>query len=186
VIHHPLADRRFQFASARWTDDLSCGDGRLAAALRRPAPHVPVIEAYALSQVATGVDHPEFDGRGPPVETGAVDAPLLIDVLHHGTEPQVVFAKAARVAGRYVIVKYHLREGLLAAPTLRVMDWVGNARFGVSLPFNYLDSQHWARCIANSGLAATSWDPSLGLYPPPLSALFERRLHFLARLEPPA
>jgi hypothetical protein len=82
------------------------------------------------------------------------------------------------------VVKDHLREGLLAGPTLRLMDWVGNRGHDVRLPYNYLDSGQWAAAFAKAGLVRASWADQLGLYGPPLNWFFERRLHFVALLEP--
>jgi len=81
-------------------------------------------------------------------------------------------------------VKDHLREGLLAGPTLRLMDWVGNRGHDVRLPYTYLDAAGWAEAIGRAGLKVAARERRLGLYPAPLSWWFERKLHFAMRLVP--
>jgi SAM-dependent methyltransferase len=108
---------------------------------------------------------------------------LLVDVLHHTDDPGPLLRECARIASRIVVVKDHLREGLAAGATLRFMDWVGNARHGVRLPYNYFTYAQWQSTLAASGLRVARWEERLGLYPPLADWLFGRRLHFVASLE---
>jgi hypothetical protein len=80
------------------------------------------------------------------------------------------------------VIKDHLREGLGAQATLRFMDWVGNARFGVRLTYRYLSRDEWACAFAEVGLVVERREEKLALYPQPSSLLFDRSLHFVARL----
>jgi hypothetical protein len=91
--------------------------------------------------------------------------------------------EAQRVARRYVVIKDHRLDGLLAGPTLRFMDDVGNARHGVALPYNYWSHARWQQVFGELGLRVDSWEQQLGIYPWPASLLFGRGLHFIARLE---
>jgi hypothetical protein len=63
------------------------------------------------------------------------------------------------------------------------MDWVGNAPHGVSLPYNYLSRAQWDEAFRQSSLVSRSTQTDLPLYPPPLSWLFGRGLHFISLLE---
>lgn len=165
--------------------DVGCGDGlitRLVGELRtdlclqgmdvmeRPHRHVPV----AL-----------FDGRVIPFPDGAFDTVMMVDVLHHTDDPAVLLAEAARVARRTVLLKDHTRDGWLAGPTLRLMDWVGNAPHGVVLPYNYWTEAQWRGAFRSLGLGVLAWEADLSLYPAPVSWLFGRSLHFLASLGTP-
>jgi hypothetical protein len=62
------------------------------------------------------------------------------------------------------------------------MDWVGNARHGVRLPYKYLSRAEWDRAFDQSRLAVRRWQSALSLYPAPASWLFDRSLHFIAML----
>ena len=101
-------------------------------------------------------------------------------MLHHTDDPGAVLAECARVARRGVVIKDHLREGWLAGPTLRLMDWVGNRGHDVRLPYNYLSRQEWNAIFARLGLAPLRWEQSLGIYPAPFGLIFDRSLHFVA------
>jgi SAM-dependent methyltransferase len=108
---------------------------------------------------------------------------LFVDVLHHTDDPTVLLREAARVARRCLILKDHTRNGLLAGPTLAFMDWVGNARHGVALPYNYWPRQRWLTAAADLGLSILRWDDRLQLYPWWARWVFERKLHFVARMD---
>jgi hypothetical protein len=62
------------------------------------------------------------------------------------------------------------------------MDWVGNARHGVALTYNYWPQQRWFEACKTLGLQIDAWVTELGLYPWPVHLIFERSLHFVARL----
>jgi hypothetical protein len=68
------------------------------------------------------------------------------------------------------------------------MDWVGNAHHGVVLPYNYWPEKRWRDAFADLGLGVGDWTQRVPLYPWPASWVFQRRLHFVARLttHPPA
>jgi hypothetical protein len=109
---------------------------------------------------------------------------MLVDVVHHATAPLQLLAEVRRVARDAILVKDHIATGVLAVPTLRFMDRVGNARHGVESPGDYWRRDRWLETFESLGLRVVVWKERLGLYPWPASAVFERSLHFLARLEP--
>ncbi len=71
----------------------------------------------------------------------------------------------------------------MAGPTLRFLDWVGNARHGVVLPYNYWPQQRWFEAFGTLGLTVSVWKKDLSLYPRPANWFFGRSLHFIARLD---
>ena len=77
-----------------------------------------------------------FDGKRISFDYGALDVVMFVNVLHHTEDPKILLAEARRVTCRAVVPKGHTRDGLLAGPTLRFMDGVGNAT-GIPLPYNY-------------------------------------------------
>jgi SAM-dependent methyltransferase len=122
-----------------------------------------------------------FDGRRLPYADSTFDAALIVDVLHHTDDPAELLREAARVAP-VVVVKDHLADPILAVSRLRFMDWVGNARHGVRLPYNYWTRARWDEAFRVLGLSVETWRSPLGLYPWPASWIFDRGLHFAARL----
>jgi SAM-dependent methyltransferase len=162
--------------------DIGCGDGRLARRIgeRRPGLTMRGIDVLVRQDTAIPID--PFDGSHIPLADAAMDIAMLVDVLHHAEDPLALLREAARVARQAVVIKDHLREGIGAQATLRFMDWVGNARFGVHLTYQYWSRDEWNRAIAVTGLAVERWVEKLSLYPLPSSLLFDRSLHFVARL----
>ncbi|MBW7895633.1 MAG: class I SAM-dependent methyltransferase [Opitutaceae bacterium] len=165
--------------------DVGCGDGLIAKRVLalRPDLQLRGLDVFIRPQTHVPVDW--FDGHTLPMADQSVDCVMFVDVLHHTPDPAHLLREAARVARRSIVLKEHASEGLFAGPTLRLMDWVGNARHGVVLPYNYWTKDRWHRAFAELGLTIGVWRDRLGLYPLPLNLLFERRLHFIARLDVP-
>jgi len=191
VHRHAVVDRRVRVLvghlSRLLPDDASvldvgCGDGLLARALGalRPDIHIEGIDVLVREDAA--IEVAAFDGEHVPFEDGAFDVVLFVDVLHHTENAAGLLSEAKRVARRFVVIKDHTRDGLLAATTLRFMDRVGNERHGVALPYAYRSEREWRETFAEVGLEVDAWQGRLGLYPFPASLLFDRGLHFVARL----
>jgi SAM-dependent methyltransferase len=162
--------------------DVGCGDGSVSAAIMENRPDVEITGIDVLKRAGTKIPVDEFDGITIPYSDGAFTTVTFVDVLHHTEAPTVLLAEAARVASDCVIIKDHLADGPMARPTLRMMDWVGNASFGVALPYNYLTWAQWEVAFDSSNLVVKSWNTDLQLYPAPLSWVFERRLHVVWQL----
>ena len=118
-----------------------------------------------------------------PRNNASVDVVMFVDVLHHTDDPMILLREARRVARRAVVIKDHTLNGLLARQTLRLMDRVGNARYGVALPYNYWTHEKWLESFMKLGLQVGVWATDLGLYPWPARWFFDRSLHFVARLD---
>ena len=163
--------------------DVGCGDGSLAVQLLRARPDLTIrgleVSARELSRIPTML----FDGIQLPFPDGDVDVVLFADVLHHTPHAEALLREACRVAGSAIVIKDHCADGFIARPTLRFMDRVGNARFGVDLPHLYLTWREWQRLFTRLGVSVTALERRIGLYPWPLTWMFERSLHFVARLE---
>jgi SAM-dependent methyltransferase len=163
--------------------DVGCGDGLISSVLQRKRPDLDIAGIDVLARDVSHIAVELFDGTHIPYSDGAFDFVLFSDVLHHTADPAVLLREASRVASRGLIVKDHYRKGLGAGARLRLMDWVGNARFGVSLPYNYWTEQQWKTSWNQVGLRPEQLITRLGLYPLPADWLFGAQLHFIARLE---
>lgn len=162
--------------------DVGCGSGAIAAEIMRRRPDVRIEGVDVLVRPGTAIPVSPYDGEHLPFETDAFDVAMMIDVLHHTDDPALVLGEAQRVARLGVLVKDHFRDGPLAGPTLRFMDWVGNAHHGVRLPYNYLSGPEWSSLWSRLGLRVDHIRDRLGIYPAPFSWIFDRRLHFVALL----
>ena len=162
--------------------DVGCGDGQVASliAQRLPGARIQGVDVLVRGEPRIPVEW--FDGRRLPYHEQSFDVVMLNDVLHHADDPQVLLREAVRVARQAIIVKDHLLQGILAGYTLRLMDRVGNRRFGVRLRYNYWHYGQSRETFADLGTEIDFWDDRLNLYAWPLTVLFDRRLHFVARL----
>ena len=167
---------------ARCIVDIGCGDGRVAELLAQSRPELVITGIDVLVRPQTSFFVQPFDGISLPLADESVDIALLVDVLHHTTDPMVLLREAQRVARQSIVIKDHCRDGFLAGPTLRFMDWVGNAHHGVALPYNYWSDARWRAAFEELGLEIDSWSRHVPLYPWPASWVFGRKLHFVARL----
>ena len=160
--------------------DVGCGDGLLASIVQRQRPDLRIEGIDVLVRDGTRVPVKAFDGRRIPLEDRGVDHVLFVDVLHHTLDPMILLREAGRVARSSVVIKDHAADGLLARPTLRFMDWVGNAHHGVALPYNYWDRNTWAAAFDELGWDEVTRAQRLDLYPLFANWLFGRSLHFIA------
>jgi SAM-dependent methyltransferase len=179
VLTRTLAD--FIPANARVLD-IGCGSGTLAKRIMALRPDITIEGIDVLVRPGTEIPVTEFDGDTIPWPDHHFDIALFVDVLHHTEAPARLLAEAKRVSRGGIVIKDHFREGVLADATLRFMDWVGNAQHGVVLPYNYLSDPEWRGIWSKLGLKVERLTDKVGLYPAPFSWLFDRRLHFVARL----
>jgi SAM-dependent methyltransferase len=166
--------------------DVGTGDGLIARLIGEARPDLALEGVDVLVRPHTKIPVREFDGRALPFPADSFDVVMAVDVVHHADDPAALLAEMMRVARSHVVLKDHTAEGWLAVPTLRFMDEVGNARHGVALPYNYWTRAEWDAAIAARGWTSEVWDVDVGLYPWPLSLIFGRSLHFVARLAPPS
>lgn len=187
-----ISGRRAEVLSARIAEmlpqgarvlDIGCGDGLVESLIMARRPDVRFTGVDIRVRPDCRIEAREYDGVSIPMKDGSVDVAMIIDVLHHTPDPEVVLREACRVARRHVIIKDHLVDGVLAEETLRFMDWAGNAPYGTVLTYQFWTEAGWLDCFSRLGLTVSCWHDRLGLYMWPLSMAFDRRLHFLARLD---
>jgi SAM-dependent methyltransferase len=160
--------------------DVGCGDGLLAETLIRRRPDLTFHGIDVIARPDARIPVTTFDGQSLSFPDDSFDVVLFADVLHHTPRAEMLLRDARRIARQAVIIKDHCADGFLARSTLRFMDNVGNARFGVALPHLYLKWEEWQRLFDRVGMGVATLRRRLGLYPPPLSWMFDRSLHFVA------
>jgi SAM-dependent methyltransferase len=166
--------------------DVGAGDGTIARLVMNARPDLTIRGVDILARKESHIPVTLFDGTTLPFADGEFDAAMMVDVLHHAAQQERLLSEMRRVVKRAIVIKDHVVQGVLARQTLAFMDWVGNARFGVSLPYSYWTAQQWDRAFATLRLRESERRTSIGLYPWPASVLFGRGLHFISRLEPAA
>ena len=163
--------------------DVGCGDGLVAKLIREERPEVEIQGLDVLRRKHSHIPVVLFDGRVIPHPDESFDIVMFVDVLHHMPDPNFLVREASRVASHSIIVKDHTCNGLFADTTLRFMDWVGNARHGVELPYNFWPRKRWLEFFGKLDLEVRDWKKDLKIYPQPASWLFDRSLHFIAQLK---
>jgi SAM-dependent methyltransferase len=163
--------------------DVGSGDGLLGQLISQIRPDLTIKGIDVLVRPRTHIPTEQYDGKRIPYGDTSFDGVMFVDVLHHTTDPMILLREAIRVARRTIVIKDHLLDGLFAGQTLRFMDRAGNARHGISLPYNYWTKERWLAAFDTLGLRVGMWTAKLGLYPRPTNWLFDRSLHFVARLD---
>ena len=163
--------------------DVGSGDGLLARGVLDLRPDVQIQGVDVLARPTSHIPVDLFDGVKLPYGDREFDVVMMVDVLHHAARQDQLLEEMVRVSKRLLVVKDHSLRGLLARRTLAFMDWVGNARHGVALPYSYWTPTQWDRAYSRLELRVVQHRERLGLYPWPASLVFERRLHFIAVLE---
>ncbi len=163
--------------------DVGCGDGWLASRIMEMRADVHITGIDLLAREQTHIHVGQFDGKVIPYGDRSVDAVMFVDVLHHTVDPMILLREAARVTRKQVLMKDHLCDRILADPILRFMDRIGNARYGVSIPYNYWAENDWKLAFRQLKMEIISWKTNLHLYPPGLDFVFGGSLHFVASLE---
>jgi SAM-dependent methyltransferase len=163
--------------------DVGAGDGQLAGRVLADRQDLRWTAVDTLARPSAHIAVQLFDGDHLPFADKTFDIALFVDVLHHTDDPLVLLREAIRVARHGILIKDHLREGFLAGPTLRVMDWVGNAGWGVRLPYNYWSAAQWESACTELRLQRRSVQRALGLYPWWADWVFGRSLHFISQFD---
>lgn len=162
--------------------DVGCGDGQITEQIKQKRPDISIKGVEVLVRPNAVIQIEQFDGSSLPFEDKSFDCVLFVDVLHHTDDPMVLLQEAVRVSKKSIVIKDHLKEGVLANTTLSFMDKVGNARHGVVIPHNYWTKKQWKAGIEELGLETAFWSENLGLYPAPFTWIFDRSLHMITRL----
>lgn len=164
--------------------DIGCGNGQISSmiAAGRPGINIKGIDIMKRKEKCF-IPVEVFDGKNIPYDDNSFDAALFIDVLHHIPDPRIILREAARVARKCIIIKDHNADRFLGNTTLRFMDWVGNARYGVVLEYNYLKRAQWKTAFSQLGLTESKYNNSLHLYWGPVDWIFGRSLQFVCRLD---
>ena len=179
-LHHHLSEIIKKF-HCKEILDIGAGDGKIDNMLQE-STGVNISGVDVLVREKTYIPIQKYDGKHLDLSDNNIDTVMLIDVLHHTDNPEDVFKEAVRVANRYIIIKDHIQHGLVSYIKLRIMDFVGNKPYGVSLPYHYLTPKQWRRLFRQNNLEMVYMKGNLQLYRGIFSSLFDSNLHFIAVL----
>lgn len=163
--------------------DVGCGDGWLARTIYDTRPDLRIEGVEVMVRPFAPIPVSEFNGTQLPFGDGEFDVAMAIDVFHHAADPTALMDEMKRVTRGVLVIKDHLVHGLPSALILKGMDWVGNFRYGVRLPYSYRSEAEWRKAWNRSAVRPVTILRHLHIYPFPLSLVCDRDLHFLATLE---
>lgn len=159
--------------------DVGCGDGLVDSLIIERRPDLMLTGVDVLARPGARIPVAAFDGQRLPFSDRSCDTVMFCDVLHHTADPLAMLREGARVARHSIVIKDHIVKGLLARPTLRIMDLVGNAPHGVAVPSNYFTERQWDDAYRSCGLTVVEDRRDLSLYPWWADLIFGRSLHFV-------
>lgn len=133
--------------------DVGSGDGHIASCMGTDGGAASVQGVDVLLRTDPLIPTTSFDGENLPHDDDAFDLVTLIDVLHHTHHPERLLSEALRVSRGPVLIKDH---DWVTAPDrwiLTLSDYLGNAGYGVSLPYNFLRMEEWTALFDRLDLA---------------------------------
>jgi SAM-dependent methyltransferase len=163
--------------------DVGCGDGELARILGTLVPGLEIRGVETLVRENCSIPCERYDGLHFPYPNDSFDLCLMVDILHHASDPLALVTDACRISREYVLIKDHLAESAFDRWTLHFMDLIGSRPHGVQIPNRYFSRAEWQDLFDRAGAKPLVTDKEMALYPFPFTAIFGRNLHFIALLE---
>lgn len=169
--------------------DVGCGDMTMAETLAADNPRLcwTCTDIHELPPHLRSTEkwknYRRFDGANLPFENESFDLILFSDVLHHCYPNALQLLREAGRTARHIIVKDHFEAGLISRQMLRLLDFIGNYGYGVSIPEKYFDVIRFEALVREAGLKIARMHHGLNLYPFPLSVFLRPSLQFIAVLE---
>jgi SAM-dependent methyltransferase len=150
--------------------DIGCGAGSVTTLLRAQGHAVTPLDVRAQS-LTPAVTPILFDGQHIPFGAQYFDVALLLTVLHHANEPELLLTEAARVAKRVIVIEDTYSNRPQRALTLAT-DSLVNFEFR-GHPHNNRADIEWRACFKGLQLRvlhSASW---------PVAAVFRQSLYVL-------
>ncbi|MFC1627372.1 class I SAM-dependent methyltransferase [Patescibacteria group bacterium] len=135
--------------------DLGSSSGRLAKDLSKYLPNVNFVGVDTHVPSKTFIPVKKYDGKRLPFPNNSFDCVMMIDVLHHSNNPEMIIKEAKRVSRKFVLIKDHYWKNKLDFLLLKFADYIGNKPYGIPLPYNFLKITNWKKIIKNTKLKIT-------------------------------
>lgn len=163
--------------------DVGCGNGMIGKTLMDARHDISVVGVDTLLRARTFIPVLEYDGKALPFNDKTFSTILLIDVLHHTQDPELVLRECSRVCEDIVMVKDHFSEGMFDFHLLKILDWVGNRPYKVQLPYNFFSRQQWQRMLQAVRLREIDRTEKVpGMYPAFFQKILGERIQFISAL----
>ena len=164
--------------------DVGCGNGELTVKLAGMIGATKIAGVDVVPRPTSAIDVTFYDGLKLPFADKSFEAVMIVDVLHHCTDPGAVLAECVRVAKRVVAVKDHFSFGAISHKTLYWMDRFGNAKDSIAVEGTYFTPPQWIEMITTAGARITALDWPIKMHDLPWRAIAWPELQFSAKLLP--
>ena len=132
--------------------DVGSADGKIASRLVQENPNM-IVECFdVVLQKEPSIPVKKYDGKSLPFKEGSFECVMLVDVLHHTDDPEILLKEAIRVSKKRILIKDHYYRSGLDVILLRILDYLGNKSFGIRLPYKYLRRSQWEGLFEKLGL----------------------------------
>jgi SAM-dependent methyltransferase len=132
--------------------DLGASCGRLSSELSEKLPHIDIIGIDTHVQSTTFIPIIKYDGKKIPYPDNTFDCVMMIDVIHHIENPEIVLEEAKRITRKYILIKDHYWINKLDLALLKFADYIGNKPYEIDLPYHFLKIADWIELISNLNL----------------------------------
>jgi len=151
--------------------DVGCGDMLLSYKIQNKINFTctwKYIDIYPLPKTLK-VDnkwknYQQFNGKVLPFENNTFDVVIICDVLHHDFKHALNLLYEAKRTSTFLIVKDHYEYGILSRTILRLMDFIGNWAYGVSVPKYYFTPKSFLKICEASDLEIKKEIRDIDLY----------------------
>jgi SAM-dependent methyltransferase len=164
--------------------DVGCGHAYITRELQKIYPHFTFVGVDVMVRPNSAIEVIEYDGTKLPFEDKSFDVLMLIDMLHHADDPNVVLKECARVAKKFIVIKDHVCDSYFDWLRLSSLDWFGNRPFGIPMTYKYFSSNQWREAFRDAGVECTSLKRWIKVCPAPFHLPFDYNIHLIATLEP--
>jgi len=163
--------------------DVGCGNGIIGHTLNERRKDIFVVGVDVLLRPKMFIPVIQYDGFILPFDNHSFSTVILIDVLHHTSEPEVILKECARVSRQNILVKDHFSETIVDLSLLKILDWVGNNPHGVALPYNYFSRKKWNTLWSSINLMEKErYEEIPELYPPFFQSIIGKNIQFISML----
>lgn len=163
--------------------DVGCGNGLISKIIMDRRDDISIVGVDTLLRPETYIPVLQYNGTELPFADNTFAAVMLVDVLHHTSNPCDVLKECSRVCHGKILIKDHFSENRFDSFLLQVLDWVGNCHHGVVLPYNYFSRAKWEGMLMENSLRENyRMDKIPGIYPLFFQKLIGEKIQFMAEL----
>jgi SAM-dependent methyltransferase len=131
--------------------DFGSGDGWFAEMFRQEKIATEIIAVDVCRRRQSLSEPLLYDGKRLPFDDRSFELTYSIDVLHHCDNPRASLKDLLRCTDKYILLKDHIYQRFSGNIALRIMDELGNRRFGIASLYRYQYRWDWVPWIEEEG-----------------------------------